>query len=30
VPAALYIIGNRAWWLPRWIDRILPDVKFAH
>ncbi len=30
VPAALFIIGNRAWWLPRWIDRILPNVKFAH
>jgi RND superfamily putative drug exporter len=30
VPATLYIIGNRAWWLPRWIDRILPNVKFAH
>ncbi len=30
VPAALFIIGNRAWWLPRWMDRILPNVKFAH
>ncbi len=30
VPATLFIIGNRAWWLPRWIDRILPNVKFAH
>lgn len=30
VPAVLYIIGDRAWWLPRWIDRVLPDVKFAH
>ena len=30
VPATLYIIGNKAWWLPRWMDRILPDVKFAH
>ena len=30
LPALLYIIGNKAWWLPRWIDRILPDVKFAH
>jgi RND superfamily putative drug exporter len=30
VPATLYIIGNRAWWLPRWIDRILPKVTFAH
>jgi RND superfamily putative drug exporter len=30
VPAALFIIGNKAWWLPRWIDRIMPNVKFAH
>jgi len=30
VPATLYIIGNRAWWLPRWMNRILPKVKFAH
>jgi RND superfamily putative drug exporter len=30
VPASLYLIGDRAWWLPRWLDRILPNVKFAH
>jgi putative drug exporter of the RND superfamily len=30
VPAVLFLIGRRAWWLPRWIDRILPDVRFAH
>ena len=30
VPATLYVIGNRAWWLPRWMDRILPNVEFAH
>ena len=30
VPATLYIIGDRAWWLPRWTNRILPKVKFAH
>jgi RND superfamily putative drug exporter len=30
VPAALYLIGDRAWWLPRWLDRILPNIKFAH
>jgi RND superfamily putative drug exporter len=30
VPAALYLIGNRAWWLPSWLDRVLPNVKFAH
>jgi len=30
VPAVLYIVGEGAWWLPRWADRILPDVRFAH
>ncbi len=30
VPAVLYVIGDKAWWLPRSIDRILPDVRFAH
>jgi RND superfamily putative drug exporter len=26
VPAALRLLGNKAWWLPRWLDRLLPDV----
>jgi RND superfamily putative drug exporter len=26
VPAALKLIGPAAWWLPKWLDRILPDV----
>ena len=26
VPAALRLLGNKAWWLPRWLDRVLPDV----
>jgi RND superfamily putative drug exporter len=26
VPAALRLLGSRAWWLPKWLDRILPDV----
>ena len=30
VPAALYIIGDRAWWLPSTVKRVLPSVKFAH
>jgi len=30
VPAVLHLVGERAWWLPRWADRILPDVRFAH
>lgn len=26
VPAVLQLLGERAWSLPRWLDRILPDV----
>lgn len=26
VPAALTLLGPAAWWLPGWLDRILPDV----
>jgi len=22
----MYLLGGKAWWLPRWLDRILPDV----
>ncbi|NYE96459.1 RND superfamily putative drug exporter [Psychromicrobium silvestre] len=26
VPAAMHLLGRAAWWTPRWLDRILPDV----
>ncbi|MET9382523.1 MMPL family transporter [Streptomyces sp. NPDC002928] len=26
VPAVLALLGDRAWWLPRWLDRLLPKV----
>ncbi|WP_324783236.1 MMPL family transporter [Streptomyces sp. H51] len=26
VPAVLVLLGRRAWWLPRWLDRVLPNV----
>lgn len=26
VPALLYLMGEKAWWLPAWLDRILPNV----
>lgn len=26
VPAVMHLLGRHAWWLPRWLDRILPDV----
>jgi putative drug exporter of the RND superfamily len=25
-PAVVTLLGDRAWWLPSWLDRILPDV----
>ncbi len=27
VPALMSILGPHAWWLPRWLDRIIPDLK---
>ena len=26
VPALMHLVGDAAWWLPRWLDRLLPDV----
>lgn len=26
IPALMYLLGEKAWWLPAWLDRILPDV----
>ena len=26
VPAVMALLGRWAWWLPRWLDRLLPDV----
>ena len=25
-PAVVTLLGDRAWWLPRWLDRVLPNV----
>jgi RND superfamily putative drug exporter len=22
----MYMLGDKAWWLPRWLDRLLPNV----
>jgi putative drug exporter of the RND superfamily len=30
VPAVLHFAGRAAWWLPAWLDRVLPDVRYAH
>jgi RND superfamily putative drug exporter len=26
IPALMYLMGEKAWWLPRWLDRLLPNV----
>lgn len=30
LPVALRMLGDAAWWLPRWAARLLPTVRFAH
>ena len=30
VPVLLRLTGRAAWWLPAWLDRLLPQVSFAH
>jgi RND superfamily putative drug exporter len=26
VPATMELLGDRNWWFPRWLDRLLPSV----
>jgi putative drug exporter of the RND superfamily len=26
VPATMELLGNANWWLPRWLDRIIPRI----
>jgi RND superfamily putative drug exporter len=26
VPATMELLGDRNWWLPRWLDRLLPNI----
>jgi RND superfamily putative drug exporter len=30
VPATMKLLGNWNWWLPRWLDRILPTLDLEH
>jgi RND superfamily putative drug exporter len=30
MPVLLRVLGEHAWALPRWLDRVLPDVRFGH
>jgi|SRR5579872_202278 len=27
VPAVMYLLGDRCWWMPRWLDRIVPHIE---
>jgi putative drug exporter of the RND superfamily len=26
LPAVMLLMGRRTWWLPRWLDRVMPDI----
>jgi RND superfamily putative drug exporter len=26
IPAVMHLLGSAAWWMPKWLDRILPNV----
>ncbi|WP_435829689.1 MMPL family transporter [Nocardia neocaledoniensis] len=30
LPVLLRLTGHAAWWAPRWLRRVLPDISFAH
>jgi len=30
IPTLLRVFGRYAWARPRWLDRILPDIRFGH
>ncbi len=30
VPATMALLGDRNWYLPRWLDRALPHIHFSH
>ena len=25
-PAIMHLLGERAWWMPKWLDRVVPNV----
>ena len=30
VPATMALLGERNWYVPKWLARVLPDVHFSH
>ena len=30
LPALMLLLGDRVWWLPRPLQRILPEIEYLH
>jgi RND superfamily putative drug exporter len=30
VPAVMQLLGSRNWWIPNWLERILPRLDVEH
>jgi putative drug exporter of the RND superfamily len=30
LPVLLRLTGRAAWYAPRWLTRVLPDIRFSH
>ncbi len=30
MPAVMRLLGPAGWWAPRWLRRVLPDIRFGH
>jgi RND superfamily putative drug exporter len=30
VPSLMGLLGDRNWWLPKWLGRVLPNIHFSH
>jgi RND superfamily putative drug exporter len=30
VPSLMGLLGERNWWIPKWLDKRLPHVNFSH
>jgi RND superfamily putative drug exporter len=26
IPASMALLGEKAWWMPRWMEKVLPDL----
>jgi RND superfamily putative drug exporter len=30
VPSLMKLLGDRNWWIPRWLNKVLPTIHFSH